>query len=89
MAEESTKEPEIKLSPPYEIELSDKVKGRYGFKNSRVEVDILLPFPFNKIKKSVTISLTPEEVKNLAIAIEKANIWSSLPDYQRERDGAE
>lgn len=89
MAEESSKEPDLKLAPPWEVKLSEQVSGKFGFKDGRVEVTILLPKPFSAIKKSVTLKLTPEEAASLKEALDKAVIWNSLPDYQRERDGAE
>lgn len=81
--------PELKLAPPWEVKLSDRVTGRFGYKDARVEVEIVLPFPFSKLKKTITITLTPEETKALAGAAAQAVLWNELPDFQRQRDGAD
>lgn len=80
---------DIRLRPPWKVELSDKVTATYGFRDARVEVEIQLPKPYSAIKKSVTIKLTAEEVKNLFQATEKAVLWAGLSAEQLQRDGAE
>lgn len=80
---------EIRMVPPYEASIGERVKGRYGYKDARVEVDIVVPPPFSVIKKKLTLKLTAEEADQLYEALGKIKIWNQLPDYQRARDGAE
>lgn len=73
---------------PYEIAFSKQVKAKYGFKDGHVELVVDLPFPLSTIKKTYSEKFTLEELKQLKEAVDKAMMWASLPDFQRERDGA-
>lgn len=84
----STPQAEVKLGPPYEVAFSDKVKALYGYKDAHVELVVELPAPLSMVKKTYNEKFTADEVKKLKEAVDKAVMWASLPDFQRERDGA-
>jgi hypothetical protein len=84
----STPQVEAKKAPvPYEVAFSEKVKARYGYKDGHVELVVDLPFPLSTIKKTYNESFTIKELEQLKGALDKAMMWASLPDFQRERDG--
>lgn len=84
----SAPETAVKSAVPYEVAFSDKVKAKYGYKDGHVELVVDLPFPLSTIKKTYSEKFTLEELKQLKEAVDKAMMWASLPDFQRERDGA-
>jgi hypothetical protein len=83
----STPKAETKTPVPFEVAFSDKVKARYGYKDAHVELVVELPFPLSTIKKTYSEKFTADELKQLKEALDKAMMWASLPDFQRERDG--
>lgn len=79
----------VRLTPPYVVDLSKGIKGRYGYKDAHVELEVsILPSPWNKILKAYRQDFTFEEAKLLYAALGKAIEFGNLPDYQRQRDGA-
>lgn len=86
-ADPKTKTDRIKLGPPYQFDLSEKVRGFYGFKDGHVELEVELPFPLSTVKKTFRQSFSAEELAKLKEGVEKAHMWAQLPDFQRERDG--
>ncbi len=80
---------EVSFAPPYVVRFSDKVSAKYGYKDGHVELEVELPFPLNTVKKIYSEKFTLEEFLKLHEAIVKAKMWADLPDYQRERDGAD
>jgi len=84
----STPQAEIKLTTPFEVEISKELKGRYGYKDAHAEVDIKVPSPFSIVKKELTLKIDPEDAERLLEALKKWKMWKDLPDFQRERDGA-
>lgn len=82
-----SKEAPIKFTPPFQFDLSEGVRGFYGYKDGHVELEVELPFPLSTIKKVFRQSFAVDELRKLKIGVEKAVMWADLPDYQRERDG--
>lgn len=80
-------DPEVRVAPPYQFELSEDVRGYYGFKDGHVELEVDLPFPLNTIKKTFRQAFTVPELEKLNEGVVKAKMWADLPDFQRERDG--
>lgn len=80
--------PAKKSGPPFEIEISPELSGKYGYKDGHVEVLIKVPSPFNMIKKELTLHVAPADVNKLWTGLGQAKSWADLPDFQRERDGA-
>lgn len=74
--------------PPWEEEVSENLRGKYGYRDARTEIVINLPFPFSAIKKTVSLTVAPADLLRLKAAVDKAVAWAGLPDFQRERDGA-
>lgn len=77
------------FKPPFVVEISPKVRGRYGYKDGRVELEVDLPMPLSAVMKRFKQRFTPEEAKLVWEALGKAVLWNSIPDYQRQRDGAD
>lgn len=74
--------------PPFEVKFSEKVVAKYGFKDAHVELEVELPkIPLVKTKHFKQ-RFEADEVRRLKEAVDAAVLWNSLPDYQRERDGA-
>jgi len=79
---------EIKLAPPYQFDVSEDVRGYYGYKDGHVELEVKLPFPLSTVKKVYREVFTLTDFLKFMEGAEKAVMWGKLPDYQRERDGA-
>ncbi len=77
------------LKPPFDFPLSEKVKGVYGFKDGRVELEVQLPFPLSTIKKTFLEKFTLEELLKLKDGVDKAVLFGQMPPEERERIGAD
>ncbi len=77
------------LKPPFDFPLSEKVKGIYGFKEGRVELEVHLPFPLSTLKKVFTEAFTLEELLKLKDGVDKAVLFGQMLAEDRERIGAD
>ncbi len=77
------------LKPPFDFPLSGKVKGIYGFKDGRVELEVHLPFPLSTLKKVFTEAFTLDELLKLKDGVDKAVLFGKMPPEERERIGAD
>lgn len=68
------------LRPPFEVDLSPKVKVRYGYKDAHVELEAKLPV--GKFQKAFTV----DEFRLGKGAFDQARMWADVPGFQRERD---
>ncbi len=68
------------LKPPFDFPLSGKVKGIYGFKDGRVELEVHLPFPLSTLKKVFTEAFTLDEL--LRRLSEKNPKWLLVSDLR-------
>lgn len=73
------------LKPPFEIRLSDKVGGRYGYKDAHVEIDIVLPFPISTVKKSISRSFDFQQAMQLKDGVDAAVKWESVSPDRRPK----
>lgn len=74
--------------PPWEEKISDRLSGKYGYKDARVEILILLPPPLSAVKKTVSLTVSPDDLRRLKRAIDKAVAFADLPEDVRGREGA-
>ncbi len=75
----------IKLAPPFEVVLSENVKGRYGYKNAHVDMELRLPAPISTVKESYTRAFEDEYVRALAKALGDAALLDAMPEEERAR----
>jgi len=91
MADEKDKPEKSIVRPPFVFEVDEDLSGKYGFKDAHGEVNIKVPKALSVIlmKKHLTLTLTLEKAKKLREGLTKFIMWGELPDYQRQRDGAD
>ncbi len=75
----------IKLAPPFEIVLSENVKGRYGYKDAHVDIELRLPAPISTVKEFYTRAFEDEYVRVLAKALGDAELLEAMPEEERAR----
>lgn len=75
----------IKLAPPFEVVLSENVKGRYGYKDAHVDIELRLPAPISTVKETYTRAFEDEYVRTLEKALENAALLEEMPKEERSR----
>lgn len=78
----------IQLKAPFEILLSDSIKGKFGFKDAHVELEVrIVKGAMGKLVKPFRQSFTIDEVRILKDALDKAIAWSNRPEAERQAEG--
>jgi hypothetical protein len=89
MTDPNDKSGTIGIAPPFEFPLSEKVRGVYGFKDGRVELEAQLPKAFHLVKKVFKETFTLEQLLKLKEGVDKAVLFGQMPAEERARIGAE
>lgn len=69
---------------PIEKPFSKKTKGRYGYRDGRVEIDAKIG-----IMPTFTEKMTIDELKEITAFFQEALRFAEMPEADRERLGAE
>ncbi len=75
----------IKLAPPFEVVLSENVKGRYGYKDAHVDMDIRLPAPISAVTETYTRAFEDQYVRVLEKALKNAELLEAMSEEERVR----